>query len=93
MPHVRIRGGGYEQSSSLLRHQKFAQLGATRYTVAVYSSNAPAQAFYRRFGFRPVGEFSLYDRAWTRLELDLSNSDLPVAGPGKRQISGGGTDP
>src|SRR5262249_19545309 len=55
-------------------NRKFSQMGVRRYTVAVYSTNAGAQAFYPRLGFRPTGKFSLYERAWVRFELDLATT-------------------
>jgi len=50
---------------------EFAALGVRRYTVAAYSSNEAAGAFYRKLGFERLHEFQMYGRAWSRYELRL----------------------
>jgi ribosomal protein S18 acetylase RimI-like enzyme len=71
-PECRSNGYGTELVQAL--EGVFARRGVRRYTVAVYSSNHQANAFYQRHGFELMGEFRLYGTRWTRYERRLSQA-------------------
>jgi GNAT superfamily N-acetyltransferase len=68
-PEDRANGHATEMVQAL--DATLARRGVRRYTVATYSANQSANAFYRRHGFEASGEFRLYDTWWTRYERRL----------------------
>ncbi len=73
------RSLGYATAMVEALNREFRRRGVAAYTVAAYSSNEPAQTFYRKLGFEVLHEFRMYGAAWTRYRLRLGDDPPPSA--------------